>query len=77
MGVSSGASNSSVTTMDRLRMFVFGQPLEEETHILPVPQSDWRYGFWSLSAMFAGTQIAVSFFIVGASMIRGSPSGRR
>lgn len=59
--------------MDRLKMFVFGQPLEQETHIYPVPQSDRRYGFWSLSAMFAGTQIAVSFFIVGASMIRGVP----
>lgn len=73
MGVSPGESSSSVTTMDRLRMFVFGQPLEQETSIYPVPQSDRRYGFWSLSAMFAGTQIAVSFFIVGASMIRGVP----
>ena len=73
MGATPEVSESSVTTTDRLRMFVFGQPLDQETNIYPVPQSDRRYGFWSLSAMFAGTQIAVSFFIVGASMIRGVP----
>lgn len=66
-------STRTPTGMDRLKMLVFGSPLEQETSIHPVPQSERRYGFWSLSAMFAGTQIAVSFFIVGASMIRGIP----
>lgn len=67
------STTESIGAFERARLFVFGSPLVEETSIHPVPQRDRQFGFWGLAAMFAGTQIAVSFFIVGASMVRGLP----
>jgi len=52
-------------------MVVFGAPLEAEESILPISKERRTYGLLSMFLMFAGTQIAISFFVVGASTLRG------
>ena len=56
-------------------MVVFGAPLEVEESILPIPQEKRTYDMLSMFRMFSGTQIAISFFIVGASTLKGVAVG--
>jgi NCS1 family nucleobase:cation symporter-1 len=59
------------STSDKFRMFVFGQPIEGEDSIAPIDPSKRKYNFVDMFLMFAGTQIAISFFVTGAGTVQG------
>ncbi|KJS85615.1 MAG: hypothetical protein JM58_08140 [Peptococcaceae bacterium BICA1-8] len=60
-----------LTFWDRMKLLIFGAPLEGEDSLTPISMDKRSYNLLDTFLMFAGTQIAISFFVVGAGTVQG------
>ncbi|MHB1405312.1 MAG: purine-cytosine permease family protein [Desulfitobacteriaceae bacterium] len=60
-----------MSAWDRLKFLVFGAPMEGEDDIRPFGMDKRKYSFLDIFLIFSGTQIAISFFVVGAGTVQG------
>lgn len=60
-----------MNALDRLKLLVFGATMEGEEDLRPVEAGKRKYNWLDIFLIFSGTQIAISFFVVGAGTVQG------
>lgn len=60
-----------LSAFERLKLLIFGTPLDGEDDIKPISLDQRRYNWLDIFLIFSGTQIAISFFVVGSGTVQG------